>query len=250
MSFETVSEPASESATDSEYAPSRMRPKRDPVPRAKEAWWWLGGTLTLGLLGAAVVAAGIALWENIDVRQLTPGLTVEEPPLPEPMIPPAAERAGRSVVEGARPPPTGAAPRQVRLSAIEWAPTSAPGAVEMFDEWAAALVFLALSLSAPVSMIVAAWVFRVRTRAHSEAKFDNYECGEEPDGAAWIRFHPRYYLIALIFVLFDVEAAFLFPWALNIREVGLLAIIDMFIFLGILMIGWAYAVRKGAIKWQ
>lgn len=70
-----------------------MRPKRDPVPRAKEAWWWLGGTLTLGLLGAVVVAAGIALWENIDVRQLTPGLTVEEPPLPEPMIPPAAERA-------------------------------------------------------------------------------------------------------------------------------------------------------------
>ena len=77
-----------------------------------------------------------------------------------------------------------------------------------------------------------------------------YECGENPDGEAWIRFHPRYYVVALLFVLFDVEAAFLFPWALNIDGLGTLALVDMGIFLSILLLGWVYALKKGAIKWQ
>ena len=59
-----------------------MRPKRDPVPRAKEAWWWLGGFVTLGFVGALVVGAGLALWENIDIRQVTPGLVEAPPALP------------------------------------------------------------------------------------------------------------------------------------------------------------------------
>lgn len=120
----------------------------------------------------------------------------------------------------------------------------------MLDEWAPALVFLALSLFIPVSMLVGAALLRVRARQDSPGKLDTYECGEEVDGLAWVRFHPRYYIVALLFVLFDVEAAFLFPWALNIRELGALAIVDMFVFLGILFIGWAYAVRKGGTRWQ
>lgn len=64
-----------------------MRQKRDPVPRARDAWWWLGGTFTLGILGAGVVAAGVALWENVDVRQLAPGLSEPPSPLPAPMVP-------------------------------------------------------------------------------------------------------------------------------------------------------------------
>ena len=120
----------------------------------------------------------------------------------------------------------------------------------MLEQWAPALVFLGLCLAVPVTMLAGAAVLSVRARVQSPAKFDSYECGEEPDGMAWIRFHPRYYIVALIFVLFDVEAAFLFPWALNIRTMGGLAIVDMVVFLGILMIGWAYAVRKGATRWQ
>lgn len=120
----------------------------------------------------------------------------------------------------------------------------------MTDTWGPALVFLIISFIVPGSMLVAAALLGVRARKDSPAKYDNYECGEELDGPAWIRFHPRYYIVALLFVLFDVEAAFLFPWAVTIRDLGALALVDMLIFLSILFIGWGYAVRKGAIKWQ
>ncbi len=118
------------------------------------------------------------------------------------------------------------------------------------DQWIQAAVYLGLCLALPVGMLVAAALLRVRARSESPGKLDTYECGEEPEGVAWVRFHPRYYVVALVFVLFDVEAAFLFPWALNLRDLGLLAIVDMAIFIGILLAGWAYAVRKGAIEWQ
>lgn len=122
----------------------------------------------------------------------------------------------------------------------------------MSNEWIAALVFMGICVAAPVGLLLAAHLVRVRSREDSPAKFDTYECGEEPEGVAWVRFHPRYYVVALLFVLFDVEAAFLFPWALTLRDpnFGLIALVDMAIFIGILVIGWAYAVRKGAIEWQ
>ncbi|MDH5492423.1 MAG: NADH-quinone oxidoreductase subunit A [Myxococcales bacterium] len=120
----------------------------------------------------------------------------------------------------------------------------------MPEHWAAALVFVGLSFVVGASMLLAARILRVRSRHASRLKLTTYECGEEPDGPAWIRFHPRYYLVALIFVLFDVEAVFLFPWALNIRALGEVALVDMFLFVGILLLGWLYALRKGALRWQ
>jgi NADH-quinone oxidoreductase subunit A len=120
----------------------------------------------------------------------------------------------------------------------------------MQEEWLSVVVFLALAMFVPLSMLIGAAILQVRARTDVAAKFDTYECGEEPDGMAWVRFHPRYYIVALVFVLFDVEAAFLFPWALTLRELGLLALVEMFVFVGILFLGWAYAVRKGALEWQ
>lgn len=120
----------------------------------------------------------------------------------------------------------------------------------MQEEWLSAMVFLGLAMFVPMSMLIGAAVIRVRAKTDVEAKYDTYECGEEPDGGAWVRFHPRYYIVALVFVLFDVEAAFLFPWALTLRDLGMLALIEMFVFVGVLLIGWAYAVRKGALEWQ
>ena len=118
------------------------------------------------------------------------------------------------------------------------------------NQWQSALSFLLLSAVVGVSMLVIARVLRVRAQRESPLKRQTYECGEEPEGLAWIRFHPRYYVVALVFVLFDVEAVFLFPWAVSLRGLGMLAIVDMLVFVGILLLGWVYALRKGALKWQ
>ncbi len=120
----------------------------------------------------------------------------------------------------------------------------------MPSTWPTAILFLALCAVVAVSMLVFGLMLRVRARVSPPTKHDTYECGEEPDGRAWIRFHPRYYVVALIFVLFDAEAAFLLPWALNLRDIGPLALVEVFVFVGILLLGWLYALRKGALKWQ
>jgi NADH-quinone oxidoreductase subunit A len=118
-------------------------------------------------------------------------------------------------------------------------------------QWLALTLFLFLSAGVAFGMLLVARIFRVKSKIPPPAtRHMTYECGEEPDGDAWIRFHPRYYVVALLFVLFDVEAAFLLPWALNLESLGPLALIDMAIFLVILLLGWVYALRKGAIKWQ
>ena len=77
----------------------------------------------------------------------------------------------------------------------------------------------------------------------------NYECAEEPIGSSWFKFNNRFYIFALIFVVFDVEAVFLFPWAVAFGKLGLYALIEMVIFILILFFGLFYAWRKGALKW-
>jgi len=83
----------------------------------------------------------------------------------------------------------------------------------------------------------------------SELKSRAYECGEEPLGEPWIRFRVAYYIFALMFVVFDVEAVFLYPWAVIIRRLGAVGLIQMGIFIGILLLGLAYAWRKGVLEW-
>lgn len=120
----------------------------------------------------------------------------------------------------------------------------------MADQWIPAVVFLILAGVISSSMLIANAILAVRAKVTPPDKHDTYECGEEPDGDAWIRFHPRYYLVALVFVVFDVEAAFLLPWTLNIRGFGYWALVEMAVFLAVLLLGWWYAVRKGALRWQ
>jgi NADH:ubiquinone oxidoreductase subunit 3 (subunit A) len=80
-------------------------------------------------------------------------------------------------------------------------------------------------------------------------KSQAYECGEIPIGEPWIKFRVAYYIFALAFVVFDVESVFLFPWAVVIRQLGVAGLIQMTIFLSILVLGLAYAWRKGVLKW-
>ena len=116
--------------------------------------------------------------------------------------------------------------------------------------WISAFVLLCLAVLVAFGQVLLAIILRVKARHDLPTKAKTYECGEEPDGIAWVRFHPRYYVIALLFVLFDVETVFILPWALNVKPMGGIAIMEMVVFVGILLLGWAYAWRKGALEWQ
>lgn len=120
----------------------------------------------------------------------------------------------------------------------------------MASAWWSVIGFLLVAAVMIGGMLGLAAILRVKAKKVPPTRLLTYECGEEPDGLAWVRFHPRYYVVALLFVLFDVETAFLLPWALNVDGLGWVAIVSMFVFLGVLMLGWLYAVRKGALRWQ
>jgi len=81
-------------------------------------------------------------------------------------------------------------------------------------------------------------------------KLSAYECGFEAFEDARMKFDVRYYLIAILFILFDLEIAFLFPWAVVIKEIGMHGFIAMMVFLGILVVGFIYEWRKGALEWE
>jgi NADH-quinone oxidoreductase subunit A len=86
-------------------------------------------------------------------------------------------------------------------------------------------------------------------RGWSPAKGSPYECGELPIGEPWLRFRVGYYLFAIIFVVFDVETVFLYPWAVIFKDLGIFGFVEMAVFLGILLLGLAYAWRKGVLTW-
>lgn len=90
----------------------------------------------------------------------------------------------------------------------------------------------------------------LQPRLTTDAKVQTYECGIKPYGSAWVQFNIRYYIYALIFVIFDVETVFLFPWAVAFNKLGIIAVVEMFMFLTILVVGFAYAWKKGALDWH
>ena len=83
----------------------------------------------------------------------------------------------------------------------------------------------------------------------TKEKLETYECGEVSEGSAWLQFNIRFYVIALIFLIFDVEVVFLFPWAVVFKDLGLLAMVEMTIFLLILIVGLAYVWIKSDLDW-
>ncbi len=109
------------------------------------------------------------------------------------------------------------------------------------------LIFLVIAISLP---IVGLGVGRlIRPFRPSSSKLSPYECGIDPETDARSRISVRYYIIAILFVIFDVETIFLFPWAIIYGELALFGLIEMFIFLGILIVGYFYVWKKGALEW-
>lgn len=89
----------------------------------------------------------------------------------------------------------------------------------------------------------------IAPRKRSLAKGDTYECGVKTYGETWVRFRIQYYIYALMFVVFDIETVFLFPWAVSYGGLGAFALIEMIVFLVILSIGLVYAWAKGVLRW-
>ena len=110
------------------------------------------------------------------------------------------------------------------------------------------LIFAALILAFGVVSLAAARL--LRPARPDAVKLDNYECGAEPIGSAWIQFPVGFYLVALIFIVFDALAVFLFPWALILKSAGLPAFWTVAGFVAILALGWLYAYREGVLEWK
>ncbi|MBI4549880.1 MAG: NADH-quinone oxidoreductase subunit A [Candidatus Omnitrophica bacterium] len=109
-------------------------------------------------------------------------------------------------------------------------------------------IFLVIALIFPLLPLVLAKF--VAPRKPGAIKNATYECGIEATGDAWIQFRSQYYLYALLFVVFDVETVFIYPWAVAYRQLGLFAFVEMLIFVAILAVGLLYAWRKGVLEWK
>jgi len=118
----------------------------------------------------------------------------------------------------------------------------------MLNGYLPVAIFFGLILAFAVVSLVGAWI--VRPARPFASKSENYECGAQPIGEAWVQFPVGFYLVALIFIVFDALAVFLFPWALMLRELGYWALGTMAVFLGILSLGWLYAYREGILEWK
>ncbi|AFZ51789.1 photosynthetic/respiratory NAD(P)H-quinone oxidoreductase subunit C [Dactylococcopsis salina] len=110
------------------------------------------------------------------------------------------------------------------------------------------LGFLLICSLIPVIALTAAKLLRPSSGGPETRT--SYESGMEPIGGAWIQFNIRYYMFALVFVVFDVETVFLYPWAVAFNELGLLAFVEALIFIAILVVALVYAWRKGALEWS
>ena len=90
----------------------------------------------------------------------------------------------------------------------------------------------------------------VSPRSYNRQKGEAYECGIPTRGRSWMQFKAGYYLFAILFLMFDVEAVFLFPWAVTVQDAGIDGLINILFFMVILILGLAYAWRKGALEWK
>jgi NADH:ubiquinone oxidoreductase subunit 3 (subunit A) len=122
-----------------------------------------------------------------------------------------------------------------------------PVSADFLIAHASILVFLVTVVGCLLFALVLWWALRPNRK--SEEKLTTYECGEDPVGSAWIQFNIRFYVFALIFVIFDVEAAFLLPWAAVFRRLGPLAYVEGLVFIAILVVALAYVWRKGDLAW-
>ncbi len=105
----------------------------------------------------------------------------------------------------------------------------------------------------PTSMLMLSWVaskVKIRPQKPGAVKSEVYECGMQTIGGKWGQFNFRFYLYALLFIIFDVGVVFIYPWAVKFNQLGLFALVAMMVFISILALGWVYAWRKQDLEWR
>ena len=122
----------------------------------------------------------------------------------------------------------------------------------MLENYFPILLFIFVGFAVGVGPVVAGSVVSRLVGVHrpDAEKLSPYECGFEAFEDARMKFDVRYYLVAILFILFDLEIAFLFPWAVVLREIGFFGFMAMMVFLGILVVGFIYEWKKGALEWE
>jgi len=118
----------------------------------------------------------------------------------------------------------------------------------MLQEYLPILIFL--GAAAGIGLVLLGLGFAIGKGQKYDAKLSPYECGFEPFEDSRMKFDVRYYLVAILFIIFDLEIAFLFPWAVSLDAVGLFGLIAMGIFLAVLVVGFIYEWKKGALEWD
>jgi NADH:ubiquinone oxidoreductase subunit 3 (subunit A) len=115
------------------------------------------------------------------------------------------------------------------------------------SQWIYIGLFIIVGLIIPVGAIAVAWI--LGPKKANPIKQTTYECGIETVGDSWVQFKAQYYIFALVFLVFDVETVFLFPWAVKLGQLGLFAVVEGIIFILILIAGLVYTWRKGMLEW-
>ena len=118
----------------------------------------------------------------------------------------------------------------------------------MYQDFLPVAIFIVLAIILLVAPLIIQSLISPKFNKGGD-KLEIYECGELPEGSAWVQFNIRFYIIALVFIIFDVEVVFLFPWAVVFKDIGLLAFVEVMIFLSILIVGFIYVWMKGDLDW-
>jgi len=119
---------------------------------------------------------------------------------------------------------------------------------DLLNDYLPILLFSAVALI--ISIVAVGLSFVIAKQKPDKAKLSPYECGFKAFGDARERFNVRFYLIAILFIIFDLEVAFLFPWAIALGDVGIIGFWSMIVFLGVLTVGFIYEWKKGALEWE
>ncbi|MBM3569165.1 MAG: NADH-quinone oxidoreductase subunit A [Alphaproteobacteria bacterium] len=118
----------------------------------------------------------------------------------------------------------------------------------MLGEYLPILIFLGIAIGLSAVIVAASWV--AGPNNPDAEKLSAYECGFEPFSDSRKQFDVRFYLVSILFIIFDLEVAFLFPWAITLGDIGVYGFWSMMVFLGVLTVGFVYEWKKGALEWE